>query len=130
MSKIRISPKLLWMEPYLIEGLKFVSSNKVVARLGAWSRNDTRGVNCHAGIYQDKKGAPFRIWMHTHYLDEYNNILPFSKIDMLDHLAHEIAHLESWEHTPKHKRLEAKIKIKFMHMLQAEGYISEEDELK
>jgi hypothetical protein len=118
------------MESYLNEGIKLLSPKTIIARLGAWTKNTSRGTNCHAAIYQDKIGDPFRIWMHTHYYDENNKAAQFSKIDLLEHLAHELAHTESWTHTPKHKRLEAKIKIKFMHMLQSDGYVSEEDELK
>lgn len=55
---------------------------------------------------------------------------PFSKIDLLELLAHELAHLTHWEHTPSHKALEARLKRLFMTQLEKTGYISEEQEMK
>jgi hypothetical protein len=127
--EIRISPKLEWMRPYLELGLTFVSKGHIVERLGAWTIGKSRGRGEFAALFQDRIGAPHRIWMHTHYEDSEGKHVPFSKIDLLTHLAHELAHTEDWKHTPKHSALEAKIKIAFMKMLNREGYISEETEL-
>jgi hypothetical protein len=54
----------------------------------------------------------------------------YSKIDMLTHLAHELAHVIDFVHTPEHKEIEAELTGMFMRMLGKEGYISEEDESK
>lgn len=53
-----------------------------------------------------------------------------TKIEILTTLAHELAHIEHWLHTPDHKSLEAKITKLFMTMLAKEGYQDEETELK
>jgi hypothetical protein len=59
-----------------------------------------------------------------------DRIKPYSTLDLLQYLAHELSHLEHWEHTTGHKSLESKIMGMFMTKLSHAGYISEEDELK
>lgn len=51
-------------------------------------------------------------------------------IELLCTLAHELAHLLEFDHTPAHKELEARITSIFMRRLQKDGYISEEAEEK
>lgn len=125
----KISPKFEWMRPYLELGMTFLPEEAEVSRIGAWSLNRSRGKDVHASIYQNKVGDPYRIWIHTHYHfgDEEK---PFSKIDLATLLAHELAHIIDWKHTPKHSRAEAKMKAAFMVLLESQGYISEEEELK
>lgn len=65
-----------------------------------------------------------------------DGLVPYSRIDVLSHLAHELAHFilvvknNEWEHTPEHKAIESMIMVNFMEQLSKEGFISEEDELK
>lgn len=54
----------------------------------------------------------------------------YSKIELLENLAHELAHLKHWEHTPEHKVLESKLSILFMERLLESGYISAEEEYR
>lgn len=124
----RISPRLKWLAPYLAIGLGFISKRHKIDRIGAWSRDGSRGRNEHAAIFQNGEGEGHRIWIHTHFYD-CDTLRPFSKIDILQLLAHELAHTEDWNHTPRHKKLEAKITRSFMTMLEAEGYESEEREM-
>lgn len=126
---MRVSPKLEWMREYAELGMTFVSQDAVLERIGAWTLGKSRGCEEHAAIYQDRNGGPYRIWMHTHYYFGKEK-RPWSKIDLLTLLAHEIAHIEDWKHTPKHKKLESKILSAFMVKLKKEGYVSEEVELK
>jgi len=56
--------------------------------------------------------------------------MPYSTIDILEILAHELAHtVESFEHTPDHKIMECRIKTIFMKVLKKQKYTCEEDEL-
>ena len=126
MKKTQICTKLEWLRPYLELGMTYISEGKFVERVGAWSLGKSRGKNCAAALFQDRIGAPYRIWIHTHF----DHGVLHSKIDMLKLLAHELAHLEDWNHTPKHEALCSKITISFMRMLKLEGYESEEVELK
>jgi hypothetical protein len=127
----RYSPKLKWMEPYLELGMTFISEGNFVERIGAWTMGGSRGLDVFAALYQDRLGGPYRMWFHTHY-DNGEGQKPFSRIDLLKHLAHEIAHIEepSFKHTPRHEKICSQITIAFMKMLHSEGYESEEAELK
>ena len=131
-KKTRFPTKLEWLRPYLELGLSFISDGKCVERVGLWTLGKSRGLNCHASLFQDKIGDNFRIWLHDMYYGGEDGLtpVPFSRIDILKNFAHEIAHLEDWNHTPKHEALCSKITIAFMSRLKSEGYISEELELK
>lgn len=109
------------MRPYLEISLKHLPEGTCIERVGAWGIGTTRGKDCLAAIYQARTGDPYRIWIHL----SYNH----SRIDLLALLAHELAHTISWEHTPEHKALEAKLTRIFMKQLRKDGYISEEHEL-
>jgi hypothetical protein len=79
--------------------------------------------------YFDKKS--FRITLYTTYHEPLSDkIKNYSTIDILQYLAHELAHLEHWDHTPQHKYLETIIMSVFMVRLTSEGYVSEEYEYK
>lgn len=95
----------------------------------------TANQSCHGMItkYYDNKNH--RIVLYTQYIrvDKIHPLVDlsihnYSTIDQLSFLAHELAHLVHWDHTPYHKLLEAKILGLFMTKLHLEGYISEEDE--
>ena len=57
---------------------------------------------------------------------------PFSSLDILDHFAHELAHMiiDYPNHTIWHTRITHRIMGKFLTRLNKSGFISEEDELK
>lgn len=122
---MKLSPRISWMKAYIELGMNFLPEGTVITRVGTWGEKSTRGSKIHACIYQDKLDGPYRIWLHTHFEGG-----KFSKIDLLATLAHELAHIIEWKHTPTHKQIESKILSAFMTMLKNEGYTSEEDELK
>jgi hypothetical protein len=125
--KTRLSPKLEWLGPYLELGMTYISDErKFVARVGSWNLGKSRGKQCAAALFQDRVGDHYRIWIHTHFEPG----VPHSKIDILKLLAHELAHMEDWKHTPKHELLCSRITVAFMRMLKQEGYESEEAELR
>lgn len=122
----RISPKLEWLRPYLFIGLLYLPKKHKIVRIGSWSVGSSRGKNVAGAIFQDRLGDGHRIWLHTHL----NKNTPYSKIEILNTLAHEMAHTVDWKHTPKHKKLESRITNAFMNYLQKEGYVSEEEEMR
>lgn len=122
----KFSPCFEWLAPYVELGMKYVNSTHKLSRVSAWTYGKSRGKNEAAAIYQTRKGEPHRIYIHT----QFDANRPHSKIDILSLLAHEIAHMEDWKHTTKHKRLEAKILRAFMKLLESQGYVSEEEEFR
>lgn len=126
---MRLPKKFEWLRPYIKQGLTHISKKHKLERVGAWSFGKSRGSKEVGAIIQKKLGEPHRIWLHTHYENADGDIVPFSRIDILTHLAHEISHMEDWKHTPRHSYLESQIKADFMEILARSGYVSEEEEL-
>ena len=126
---MRISPKLKWLIPYLELSASMLPHGKKIVRVGAWSRTNKRmGRDVQAQIITDD-WISYRIWTHTERHPRGQPIQPYSKIDILALIAHELAHTLDMDHSPQHKILESNILNMFMKKLESEGYKSEEDEL-
>lgn len=128
MNNIKIHKRLLWLKPYLILAEPYLHNMYKLTRLSSRIPRHNQIQRCHAQISRMSNGE-FRITMYVQYYDAAFKLMNYSKIDMLTHLAHELAHLDHWNHTPHHKKLEAKLTSSFMHELLLTGYSSEEEEL-
>jgi hypothetical protein len=129
---VYVNKKLAWMVPYVERGLLLIPDGKSVTRLGAWTRGGRYGKQETAALITNNN-RHYRIYIHTHAYTHPRGVTPHSKIEMLELLAHEMAHMiddHFDEHTPEHRRLEAKLTSLFMTMLKKSGYHSEERELR
>lgn len=72
-------------------------------------------ITIHSCLYRISKGNPVE-WKRVQ----------FSMFDTLHALAHELAHIEFWDHTIDHKVLELKILLIFVRELEKHGYECEE----
>lgn len=136
LTDIKISNELEWVRTYLRQ-VKHLVPVETVPKILAIKANREKLHNYRAVICRDE--ITKEIYYISLYLFVYRTrrIEPFirykvtySKIDILIHLAHELAHLEHWHHTPDHIILQNKINNIFMAHLKKTGYISEEYELK
>ena len=125
-----ISKELGWMKDYIPLVSHLLPKLKQLKKITTKKGNRERWQHCHGLItYYDKKS--FRITLYTTYHSIMSDkIIPYTTIDLLQYLAHELAHLEHWNHTPQHKQLECMIMSIFMTKLSQDGYTSEEDEEK
>lgn len=125
-----IVKELEWVRPYIESVSHLLPHLKQLRKISSKRGNKERWQHCHGLItYFDKKS--FRITLYMDYHEFYTDkIKPYSTIDLLQYLAHELSHLEHWDHTPQHKQLECIILSMFMSRLSAEGYVSEEEEMK
>lgn len=123
-----IVKKLEWMRDYVDSVSHLLPKIKQLKKISSKSGNKERYQHCHGLItYFDKKS--FRITLYTTYHDlPSDKIKEYSTIDLLHYLAHELAHLSHWDHTPDHKLLECEILVIFMVKLSKDGYVSEEEE--
>lgn len=137
---IKISPELEWVEPYLKRASKIVPVEQLEKIIAVKPRLD-QIQHCHAQLVTEtdtNTNAVKRryISMNLYYVKSHKleplqrKKVPFSKIDLLETLSHELAHLVEIKHTPEHKKLESKICTIFMTMLKRTGYVSEEHEMK
>lgn len=131
---MRIVKRLQWLEPYLNKVGHLVNLNRI-SKINVYSpRLDaTTYAQGYATLVQ---GAKPYITISIYYLviSKLNPLKrrkkPYAKIDILNTLAHELAHLEHWDHTPEHRKLENKISSIFMTLLSKTNYVSEEHEMK
>ena len=136
--KVKISKKVEWMRPFIEEAARthpkiarklkkvYVIPATVDRKHQAYAQLSYDEDNyCYIGIYLKYQTMVFK-------KDDTITIglRPFSKMDLIESLAHELAHVYHFFHTPKHKKLECRFKMRFCTMLEKEGYISEEEELK
>ncbi len=123
-----IVKELEWMRGYVNNVTHLLPKLKQLKKITSKKGNKERWQHCHGLItYFDKKS--FRITLYLTYHDmPTDRIRNYSTIDLLQYLAHELAHLEHWDHTPQHKQLECILMGIFMTKLSNDGYISEESE--
>ena len=132
-----ISKELDWVESY-IDSVKYLlpeikKLKRITSKVPSKKLNTNQ--SCHGIITKYYNGKDHRITLYTKYLlmelkkgEVHITIEKYSKIDTLCFLAHELAHLRYWDHTPDHKELETTITASFMKMLRKDGYNNEEDE--
>jgi hypothetical protein len=124
----KLGKSLVWMKPYLDVAIPHLPASKRIARITAWNKTNGRyGKGCQACIITDDDET-FRVYIHTYSHPRGEEPTPYSKLELLELLAHELAHTVSFDHTPEHKKLEAKLLTIFMNQLESEGYVSSEEE--
>lgn len=129
-----IAKELEWVREYIKTVGHLLPHLKQLKRISSRKANKDKIMRCHGSCTKYYDTVHYRITLYVNYssVDSYNPltvvIRPYSKIDTLRFLAHELSHLEHWEHTPDRMYLECSILSIFMTKLKAEGYISEEDE--
>lgn len=131
MHTTKISPKLSWLEPYMVLAETLLPEGKQITRISAWSiTNKKQGQGCVACIFTDD-WIDYRIYLHTHRHPRYLKVPVLnSRIDILSNLAHELAHTLDMDHSPEHKMLENDLLNLFMSYLKGTGYVNEETELE
>ena len=132
---IKLPKNIEWLREYIDLAKSQVPVHRL-DKLYVISASTNRSHKIH-GVLNELTGRPksYDLGMYLMY-QSYTvgeagvsiELKAYSKIDILRTLAHELAHLKHWEHTPQHAILESKITVKFMKKLEKEGYVSEEDE--
>ena len=133
-KSIKYHPDLVWTRPYIEAVHKHIPRGFKITRIHAVKPQANKCLGFYGQLSETDSGHCLTLyveyWHHISWYPKKRKIAPFSKIDLLQTLAHEVAHCSHWEHTPQHKQLENKICSIFMRILASEGYESEEAELK
>lgn len=129
---MKISKYFLWLAPYVNSSIPHIKNLYRLKRISARSPRKDQIQRCNAiTTIDENKNYKITIYRFFQNIDISNGIEialePYSKIDILESLAHELAHLEHWNHTPEHKKLENKLLNLFMGKLKRSGYVSEEE---
>jgi hypothetical protein len=127
---MKIVKELEWLRDYITSVSHLLPRIKQLKKISLRRGSREYFQHFHGLItYFDKKS--FRITLYITYHDSIkDDIVNYSTIDMLEYLAHELAHLEHWDHTTSHKQLQCIILGIFMTKLAEAGYVSEEAESK
>ncbi len=125
-----IVKELEWVRDYIESVSHFLPRINQLKKISSRKGSKQYWQHFHGIItYFDKKS--FRITLYISYHDTLSDkIKNYSTIDLLQYLAHELSHLEHWDHTPQHKHLESILMGIFMIKLASEEYISEEEEAR
>jgi hypothetical protein len=128
-----ISPELEWLRPYMEAISDVFCRSKKIKKITIMRSSTKKRDRAYAELRKTHRS--FQIAMRTEYQYISTNpfridLKPLSKVDLLCTLAHEIAHLYHWTHSPEHKLLENAISSTFMLQLSETDYIDEETELK
>lgn len=132
---IRYSKDLKWVEPYVQMAKMYLPKFSKLKAIQKLPLNPKKRATIHGVCHQGEDGL-YKILIYT----EYNSITKYrpelvlkrkrySKLDILCTLAHELSHMEYWDHCPKRQILESQLTILFMSKIHFDGYISEEYEL-
>lgn len=132
-----ISKELEWMRDYIESVNHLLPNLKYLKRLSSRKAHKDKIQRAHGVCTKYLTTKMFTISLYVTYTEEVSykplkiKIKHYNTIDLLRYLAHELAHIQHYdEHTPDHCYLESSILIIFMTKLKADGYISEEDEMK
>jgi hypothetical protein len=130
MAKLVIVKELEWVRDYVSSVAHLIPKLKQLKRISSQKGNTERFQHFHGLItYFDKRS--YRITLYTTFHDGLKDkVVPYTTIDILQYLAHELSHLEHWDHTPERMQLQCIILSIFMTKLKEAGYISEEAEEK
>lgn len=122
-----ISKDLEWIEDYLNSIHSLVPNIIFLKRITAIHGRKDVQLRCHAQLWKYKNNH-YRMSLYLNYYADKK--VYFSTMELLCNLAHELAHLSHFDHTPDHKILESTLTIMFMTKLKSDGYESEEKEMK
>jgi hypothetical protein len=132
-----IAKELEWVREYVQAIEHLLPEVKRLKRISARKAHKDYVQRVHAvcwEYYADKKSYKINLYVSKSSVASLRplkiKLSKYSTMELLMNLAHELAHLRHWYHTPDHKALECSIALIFMTMLKTDGYESEEAEEK
>lgn len=123
-----ISKDLEWTKEYIDSVHSLIPNLIFLKRITSIHGRKDVQLGCHAQLWKYKNNH-YRMSLYLNYYVDGKKIY-FSTMELLCNLAHELAHLSHFNHTPDHKILESTLTIMFMTKLKSDGYESEEKEMK
>jgi hypothetical protein len=132
-----ITRELEWLRDYVHAIEPMLPEVKRLKRISGKKAHKDYVQRVHATCweyYADKKSYKINLYTSKSSVSSLRplkmKLSKYSTMEILMNLAHELAHLRHWDHTPDHKILECSIALVFMNLLKNDGYESEEAEAK
>lgn len=116
-AKISYQKNLEWLRPFVQSASTLVPTQRIVRiqgyKMGYKGQDFTEGT-----IYTKRSdgGGEALISLATHL---FNSKGPRAYVNILQTLAHELAHLKHWDHSPEHWALESKIALRFARVARS-----------
>lgn len=135
MGDTRISKDIQWLSPFIQLARGLVPVDRVREIRSA--RTPLDKIERSVATCRRLPGGFYRITIKTHYQREKGagdgtftrtGYARHNRFYLLDSLAHELAHVKHWDHTPQHLLLQSKLLSRFARELERQGYRSIEDE--
>jgi hypothetical protein len=114
---MKIHPSLFWVKPFLASANGLVSLKNVL-EISAYKVPLSKQSKTDAQLITYTADATHKIMINTHWQKteslgngKFKNTR-YKRVRlnfMLDSLAHELAHIKYWDHSPNHLRLQAKL---------------------
>jgi hypothetical protein len=125
MSNIRYTKNVLWLKPFVEASTSLVPLDKLKSIMG-YKVKKGLSENSFGCLTKYEGERKFRMSIRVHKYEklETSNKKEHKKVrceTILLTLAHELAHLEHWEHTPEHFKLQGELIIKFYEVLKESG---------
>ena len=133
-SKIKFWKSVEWLRPFINSGNGLVPLHKIREVMGfkVALHKQTQSAATTIKFYSDRGGSAtyFKITINTHdYTVKTLGNGKFKKVDhrelsmsyVLDSLAHELAHLKYWEHSPEHLVLQCRIMARMAKVAGKKG---------
>lgn len=130
---MQINRRAKWLVPFIAEASVLLPKLRKLDSITIEEPDRGTIKPTFMGITYQDWGGRYRIILRSHRVlvmrrePLKTKLENYTVIEMLECLAHELAHLRHWKHTPEHKLLECQIKTIFMYRLKRLGYKSDED---
>lgn len=133
MGETRLAKDIQWLGPFLRLAKGLVPIHRI--REIRTARTPLDKIEHSVATCGKLPGGFYRIVIKTHYQRQkaigegrfvHSGYARHSKLFVLDSLAHELAHVKHWEHTPQHLVLQSKLLLRFARELERQGFHSTE----
>ena len=117
---MKIAKNVKWIEPFVDAVAHLLPMHRLIQIRGYKVRKGVADI-CWGSITRDdghKFEINLKIFEKKHKYDKHKR----SRYEMvLQTLAHELAHMVHWEHTPDHFEFQSKLMLRFSNVLRKEG---------
>jgi hypothetical protein len=127
---MKISKPLEWVRPYVEHVADIVPVHCLEKIIGISPRKDKISANIARYVKTDTGRHYISMntfaWVNVSLVPLKRERTEWTKVELLEHLAHELAHIVHWEHDAHHFHLQAEIMVRFAKMLKSTDYKAEQ----
>jgi hypothetical protein len=120
-NKIKYQKSVAWFKPFVESVADLVDLNRISSIRGFRVRKGYEEKTYGSAIkYKRKFSINIKMWNYIKATDCYRRR---TMAGVLEILAHELAHIHHWDHSPDHWRLQAQIQLRFTKVFEKFGIV-------